>query len=92
MNRPGSAEAHRAQLEALGVRGFVAERMFPGQKRAALARIYVVRSSGVQAAEVAKVLEPFGTEVEYVEGPVARKAVGRCQYAGGLHGLEATGR
>ena len=63
-------------LEALGVRGFVAERMFPGQKRAALARIYVVRSSGVQAAEVAKVLEPFGTEVEYVEGPVARKAVG----------------
>jgi hypothetical protein len=21
-----------------------------------------------------------------------RKAVGRCQYAGGLHGLEATGR
>jgi acetolactate synthase regulatory subunit len=76
-----SADAPEARveqaLEALRSRGFVAERMFPDQQRAALARIYVVRATGVQAAEVANALERFGTDVEYVEGPVTRKTVER---------------
>jgi acetolactate synthase regulatory subunit len=64
-------------LEALRGRGFVAERMFPGQQRATLARIYVVRSGDVPAAEVANALERFGADIEYVEGPVVRKTVER---------------
>lgn len=64
-------------LEALRSRGYAAERMFPDQQRAALARIYVVRATGVQAAEVASALERFGTDVEYVEGPVTRKTAER---------------
>ena len=63
-------------LAALHGRGFVAERMFPAQKRAALARMFIIRSSGVQAAEVEKVLEHFGSVVEYVEGTVTRKTAG----------------
>ena len=63
-------------LEVLRGRGLVAERMFPGQKRPALARIFIIRSTGVQAAEVTNALERFGTDVEYVEGTVSRKAVG----------------
>jgi len=76
-----SADAPEARveqvLEALRGRGLVAERMFPGQKRAALARIFIIRSSGVQAAEVANALERFGAHVEYVEGTVTRKVVDR---------------
>jgi acetolactate synthase regulatory subunit len=63
-------------LEALRGRGFVAERMFPGQQRAKLARIFVIRSGDAQAAEVANALERFGADVEYVEGAVTRKVVG----------------
>jgi len=64
-------------LDVLRGRGLAAERMFPGQERAALARIFVIRSSGVQAAEVADALESFGTDIEYVEGPAIRKTVDR---------------
>jgi lysophospholipid acyltransferase (LPLAT)-like uncharacterized protein len=64
-------------LAALHGRGLVAERMFPDQQRAALARIYVVRSPGAQAAEVANALERFGRDVEYVEGAVNRKTAAR---------------
>jgi acetolactate synthase regulatory subunit len=64
-------------LEALRGRGFVAERMFPGQRRATLARIFVVRPSDAQTAEVAGALELFGADIEYVEGPVVRKTVER---------------
>lgn len=63
-------------LDVLSGRGLVAERMFPGQQRAALARIFIIRSTGVQPAEVAQALERFGAHVEYVEGTVSRKAVG----------------
>ena len=63
-------------LEVLRGKGFVAERMFPGQKRPALARIFIIRSTGVQAAEVANALERFGDHIEYIEGTVSRKAVG----------------
>lgn len=63
-------------LEVLRGRGLVAERMFPGQKHAALARIFIIRSTGVQAAEVANALERFGDHIEYVEGTVSRKTVG----------------
>ena len=63
-------------LEVLRGRGLVAERMFPGQKRAALARIFIIRASGAQAAEVANALERFGAHIEYVEGTVTRKTVG----------------
>ena len=76
-----SADASEARveqvLEVLRGRGFVAERMFPGQKRAALARIFIIRSPGVQAAEVANALERFGDHIEYVEGTVTRKTVDR---------------
>ena len=76
-----SAEAPEASveqvLEVLRGRGFYAERMFPGQKRAALARIFIIRSTGVQAAEVASALERFGPHVEYVEGSVIRKTADR---------------
>ena len=64
-------------LDVLRGRGLAAERMFPGQERAALARIFVIRSNGVQAAEVADALERFGTDIEYVEGPAIRKTVDR---------------
>ena len=63
-------------LEVLRGRGLVVERMFPRQKRDALARIYIIRASGVQAAEVANALERFGDHIEYVEGTVTRKTVG----------------
>jgi acetolactate synthase regulatory subunit len=63
-------------LEVLRGRGLVAERMFPGQQRPALARIFIIRSTGVQAAEVASALERFGDHIEYIEGTVSRKAVG----------------
>jgi hypothetical protein len=73
-----AAEARVEQvLDVLRGMGLSAERMFPGQERAALARIFVIRSPGVQAAEVANALERFGTDIEYVEGPVIRKAVDR---------------
>jgi hypothetical protein len=76
-----SADASEARveqvLEVLRGRGFVAERMFPGQKRAALARIFIIRSPGVQAAEVANALARFGADIEYVEGEVTRKTVDR---------------
>jgi hypothetical protein len=63
-------------LEVLHGHGLVAERMFPGQKRAALARIFIIRTKEVQAAEVASALERFGDHIEYVEGAVTRKTVG----------------
>lgn len=60
-------------LQALTDRGLVADRLFPNQKRPSLARMFVIRSPAVKPDAVSKALARFGTDVEYVEGPVKRK-------------------
>jgi hypothetical protein len=70
----GASESSVARvLDELGGRGLTVERLFPGQTRPALARIFVVRTPGVDVAAVSEALEPFGADVEYVEGDVKRK-------------------
>ena len=61
-------------LDALKSHGFAARQLFPNQKRAALASMYVISGKPDAALlAVRKVLQPFGSEVEYVEGSVTRK-------------------
>jgi hypothetical protein len=70
----GASESSVARvLDELGARGFEVERLFPEQTRPALARIFVVRTPSADVAAVSKALEPFGADVEYVEGVVKRK-------------------
>lgn len=56
--------------------GLQADQLFPEQKRPSLARMYVIRSPKAKVKAVQKVLEPFGSEVEYVEAGVERKPFG----------------
>jgi len=60
-------------LEALKSHGFAARQLFPNQKRAALASMYVIADKDDALPAVRKALKPFASEVEYVEGSVARK-------------------
>jgi len=76
-----SADAPEASveqvLEELGGRGLIVDRLFPGQHRPALARLFVIRAPGVQVDEIAQALEPFGADIEYVEGDVSRRTSDR---------------
>lgn len=63
-------------LGTLADRGLKADRLFPTQKRQSLARIFVIRSPKANVSAVQKALEPFGSEVEYVEGEIKRKPLG----------------
>jgi hypothetical protein len=60
-------------LGTLVDRGLVAQQLFPMQQRPSLARMYVIRSPTADVKVVQKVLEPFGSAVEYVEASVDRK-------------------
>jgi hypothetical protein len=60
-------------IETLGRAGFVAESLFPGQKRPKLASIFTVAKAGpgqVKALQAA--LRDFGRDIEYVEASPER--------------------
>lgn len=63
----------RSLLQELADRGLVVDRLFPDQKRPALARMFVIRSPAAKPDAVSKALARFGADVEYVEGAVKRK-------------------
>jgi len=69
--------AVRQVLEELDGRGLVADPMFPEQSRPALSRMFIIRAPGVQVDEIAQALEPFGADIEYVEGDVSRRTSDR---------------
>jgi len=58
-------------LEEKGIR---AEKLFPGQKRPALSRVYFVDVSGrSNIAKVEQVLKSYKAELDYIEGEVTRE-------------------
>jgi len=57
----------------LEVKGIHAERLFPGQKRSALSRVYFVNVSGrTNLAKIEQALMPYKAELDYLEGEVTR--------------------
>jgi hypothetical protein len=62
-------------LEGKGIR---AEKLFPGQKRPALSRVYLVNVSGRSNIEkVEQALMPYKAELDYVEEEVSRELKSR---------------
>jgi len=58
-------------LEGKGIR---AEKLFPGQKRPALSRVYFVDVSGrSNIAKIELALKPYEASLDYVEGEVTRE-------------------
>lgn len=66
-------ESVTQMLGLLAHQGLKADRLFPEQTRPSLANMYVIRSPKAKVSAVEKVLEPFGNEVEYIEGEATRK-------------------
>ena len=60
----------RKIIKTLGDAGYVAESLFPGQKRQNLAAIFTVAEADAKSVRAA--LDDFGDDIEYVEASPRR--------------------